>query len=181
MQRSPRARSPAAAGSQVAKNIVLAGVGSVVLVDDAPVGSHAPGNFLVHADAETDLTVAEASVATLQDMNPLVKVSSLPGAASTFVTPDSLAGFNVLVLVGQPAGVIERADGACAEAGVAFYAAVSRGIFGWVFANLHQHSYAVEVGPPRHAPCASSKAPPLTALNPTACARRPRWRGTTAA
>lgn len=42
--------------SQVAKNIVLAGVGSVTLVDDTPCAQRDPGNFLVLADADGSQT-----------------------------------------------------------------------------------------------------------------------------
>jgi ubiquitin-like 1-activating enzyme E1 A len=129
---------------QVAKNIVLAGVGSVTLVDDTPASQRAPGNFLVHADADPNVSVAEVCVETLRDMNPLVKVSWLPGAPYTFADSGNLAEFNVVLLSGQAADVVDRTDQACAAAGVAFYAAVSRGIFGWVFANLHEHSFVVE-------------------------------------
>jgi hypothetical protein len=45
---------------QVAKNIVLAGVGSVTLVDDRPANQAPPGNFLVaaHAASGSDRRVA---------------------------------------------------------------------------------------------------------------------------
>lgn len=134
---------------QVGKNLVLAGVGSLSLVDDTPCGDCASGNFLVPADVDPACTVAEASVATLREMNPLVKVEALAGSPSELLTADSLQGFNVLLLVGQPAHMIDQADQACAAAGVAFYAACSRGIFGWVFSDLHDYNYAFEV---RHAP-----------------------------
>lgn len=99
---------------QTAKNLVLAGVGSMTLVDDTPVAEAAPGNFLVDHDADRSmrqaealpffrtpvlillrgkrrclyiapqrstrlslsLSVAEASVATLAEMNPLVRTAS---------------------------------------------------------------------------------------------------------
>ncbi len=41
---------------QVAKNIVLAGVGSVALVDDTPCSLRPPSNFLVPADAPAGTT-----------------------------------------------------------------------------------------------------------------------------
>lgn len=40
----------------MAKNVVLAGVGSVTLADDTPAARAAPGNFLVPANAVPDQT-----------------------------------------------------------------------------------------------------------------------------
>ncbi|EFJ44580.1 hypothetical protein VOLCADRAFT_95199 [Volvox carteri f. nagariensis] len=77
--------------AEVAKNIVLAGVGTVALVDDTPASAAAPGNFLVEpctasasasASAENSRSVAEVSAATLQAMNPLVSVRVEPGPPS---------------------------------------------------------------------------------------------------
>ncbi len=85
-------------------------------------------------------------MATLQEMNPFVKLASLPGPVAEALTPDQLRQYNLVLLVGQPAYLVSRADRLCADAGVPFYAAACRGISGWAFANLHEHSYIVEVG-----------------------------------
>jgi len=42
--------------AEVAKNIVLAGVGSVTLVDDTPCSSRPPSNFLIPADTPDNTT-----------------------------------------------------------------------------------------------------------------------------
>lgn len=42
--------------AEVSKNIVLAGVGSVTLVDDTPCSARPPSNFLVPADAAATST-----------------------------------------------------------------------------------------------------------------------------
>lgn len=166
---------------QVAKNVVLAGVGAVTLVDDTPCSRRSLSNFLVGSTTPDDTTcglarslasplceltylhfptafsnprlrllhpcrVAEASVATLQEMNPFVKVAALPGPPEAVLAPDVLRQYDLLLLCDQPASRIAQADVMCREAGIAFYAGVCRGIFGWAFANLHQHRYMVEVG-----------------------------------
>ncbi|EFN54772.1 hypothetical protein CHLNCDRAFT_134704 [Chlorella variabilis] len=131
--------------AEVAKNIVLAGVGSVTLVDDTPCSRRPLSNFLIPGDAPADpITVAEASVATLAEMNPFVKVAALPGPPSSVLAADVLRQYDLLLLCGQPASSIAAADVLCREAGVAFYAGVCRGIFGWAFADLHQHRFVVE-------------------------------------
>jgi ubiquitin-like 1-activating enzyme E1 A len=89
--------------------------------------------------------VAEASVAVLQEMNPLVKVSALPGTPQSFLTPDRLENYSVLLLVGQSAHIVQQADKVCMAVGIPLYAAVSRGLYGWAFANLHTHTYTIDV------------------------------------
>lgn len=112
-------RAPHHAQPQTAKNLILAGVGEMTLVDDTPVAGAAPGNFLVDHDADRAMrqetiaprctvrhacsvwavgppfslmtmaayapsprpsdpfsSTAEASVATLSEMNPLVRPSA---------------------------------------------------------------------------------------------------------
>ncbi len=86
-------------------------------------------------------------MATLQEMNPFVRLSALGGPVAGALTREQLQQFDLVLLCGQPAGVVSRADRLCSEARVPFYAAACRGISGWIFANLHQHSYIVEVGP----------------------------------
>lgn len=90
-------------------------------------------------------SVAEACVATLQEMNPFVKVSALPGPLSAALAPEALQQHDLLLLCGQPAGTVAAADAACRQAGVAFYAGACRGIYGWAFADLQEHRYVVEV------------------------------------
>ncbi|KAJ9524470.1 hypothetical protein QJQ45_019572 [Haematococcus lacustris] len=75
---NPLAISATLAFSDVAKNIVLAGVGHVGIADDTPCYQAAFGNFLVSADADPSSTVGQSSAQTLAAMNPLITVSAQP-------------------------------------------------------------------------------------------------------
>ena len=136
---------------QAAKNIALAGVGSLLLLDPTPsTAESAACNFLVPADAGASErcedysacpclatcsmhmplhlmahacmhaslchvlchphSVAEASAATLREMNPLVKISALPGSLPA--APDSafLRDFNVVLVTGAPLSTLLAYD-----------------------------------------------------------------------
>lgn len=93
---------------QVCKNIVLAGVGSVKLVDDSPVTEEAlSANFLIPPDEKlyAGRSIAEVCCDSLKDFNPMVYVSvgkglqlcRIPYICSLlkFIFPD-----HVLVLIG---------------------------------------------------------------------------------
>lgn len=126
--------------AEVAKNIVLAGVGSLSLMDSTPCALGDPNNFLVPADARHHNSVAEISAAALQEMNPLVKVTVLEGATNaqdlTFVK-----AYQVVLLVDQSLDRQQAWDQACTAHGTAFYSAASRGTCTYFFANLHQHTF----------------------------------------
>lgn len=126
--------------AEVAKNIALAGIGSLSLMDDTPCSSADPGNFLLSADAKRNSSVAEVSAAALQEMNPLVKVSVQDGSVTT-QDLGFVASYQVVVLVDQSLQWQQAWDAACTSHGAAFYCASSRGTCAYFFANLHQHTY----------------------------------------
>lgn len=102
--------------------------------------------------------MAEASAATLAEMNPYVKVSALPGTPVAALAPENLRQADLLLLCGQDASVIAQADALCREDGVALFAGVCRGMFGWAFADLGEHTYLWEVGLGRGAAAAAAGA-----------------------
>lgn len=85
-------------------------------------------------------------MATLQEMNPFVRVSALPGPLPAAFKPEALQQHDLLLVCGQPAGTVAAAAAACRQACVPFYAGASRGIYGWAFADLQEHRYVEEVG-----------------------------------
>lgn len=133
--------------AEVAKNVVLAGIGSVTLMDDSPVSSRRHGNFLVPADTDPSSSVAEASAATLRDMNPLVAIKTHAGLPETFSSTDDLADFDVIVLLEASLTVQERWDGWAKKHGVRFFSACVRGPMGYLFANLGEHMYSPATKP----------------------------------
>ena len=130
--------------AEVAKNIVLAGFGTLHILDHTPVSHASPGNFLIPADAPIDQMVSQASVRTLREMNPLVNVEAISGLDYNNLGTEDLKGYSIIMLFGAPANVVAALDAVASEADVPFFAANSRGIFGWAFANLHQHKYEIE-------------------------------------
>ncbi|DBA82539.1 hypothetical protein WJX79_008668 [Trebouxia sp. C0005] len=125
---------------EVAKNIVLAGVGSLSLMDSTLCASADPDNFLVPHDAKHQASVAEVSAAALQEMNPLVKVSVQAGSADV-KDLSFVASYQVVLLVDQSLERQQAWDQACTAHGAAFYSAASQGTCTYFFANLHNHTF----------------------------------------
>ncbi|KAL0044863.1 hypothetical protein WJX82_000476 [Trebouxia sp. C0006] len=125
---------------EVAKNIVLAGVGSLSLMDSTLCASADLDNFLVPHDAKHQASVAEVSAAALQEMNPLVKVTVHAGSAD-IEDLSFVASYQVVLLVDQSLERQQAWDQACTAHGAAFYSAASRGTCTYFFANLHNHTF----------------------------------------
>ena len=72
-------------GAETAKNMVLAGIGCVCVVDDRKAeGKHLASQFLIKQDdVLASKQLAAASLQSLKDLNPLVEVRVLEGSAET--------------------------------------------------------------------------------------------------
>ena len=95
-------------------------------------------------------SVAEASAATLREMNPLVHVAARPAqGAGASPSPDAalLESVDVVVLTGTSAGPALAWDAACRAAGVAFFTAACHGSASHFFADLGEHTYTPTVQP----------------------------------
>jgi ubiquitin-like 1-activating enzyme E1 A len=77
---------------------VLAGVGSLTLIDDRLVTEEILGaNFLISLDdAKSNKSVAEVCSQSLRDFNPMVRVSSVSGLSFTILFSFSLFYFSFL-------------------------------------------------------------------------------------
>lgn len=86
-------------------------------------------------------SAARESALTLQEMNPYVRVSALPGDVDDAAAAGykCLQGYQVVILAGGSLQQMLAIDDACQAQGTAFYSVVSRGPAGYFFANLHQH------------------------------------------
>ena len=63
---------------QVAKNVVLAGVGSVTLLDDTPCSEASPANFLIPADTDATQRCTSAGTSSAPALPALARVILRP-------------------------------------------------------------------------------------------------------
>ncbi|CAD7696785.1 unnamed protein product [Ostreobium quekettii] len=130
--------------AEVAKNIVLAGVGSLSLMDDTPCSSGALGNFLIPANVDGSMSVASASVVTLQEMNPLVNVRACPGLGWSSELAEGFREYDVIVQSGGNLAERQQLDEWCSENGIKFFTASVHGTVGYLFANLQSHTFTLK-------------------------------------
>lgn len=124
-------------GVEIAKNVILSGVRSVVLGDSSTAK-------ISYSDLASNYYVSESDVSKhplpivlpkLAELNPNVKVLSLE--IDPFV--DDISMFNVVVMVNHSLDAQLLMDMHCQEYGVKFISASTVGLFGQVFVNFGDH------------------------------------------
>ncbi|CAM9431308.1 unnamed protein product [Chrysoparadoxa australica] len=123
-------------GLEVAKNVVLAGVKSVMLHDDRPTswGDLSTNFYLTQENVESGTSRAAGSLPQLKELNPYVDVGMIGGE----ITRQVLASgeYTVLCAVDQTLGEQIRLNQLCREAGVKFISTSSSGVFGKIFCDF---------------------------------------------
>ncbi|KDE04732.1 hypothetical protein MVLG_04871 [Microbotryum lychnidis-dioicae p1A1 Lamole] len=130
--------------AEIAKNIVLAGVGQVTLLDEQNVHEQDLGaNFFLREDDVGQKRV-QVGAPRLQALNPRVELLTRTDAA--MVQDDTfLAQFDLVVLTDCDAPTLQRVNESTRRLGKKLYAASSVGIDGWIFADLLEHEFVVDV------------------------------------
>ncbi|WVZ24288.1 hypothetical protein V8G54_002832 [Vigna mungo] len=133
--------------AEFCKNIVLAGVGSLTLVDDRVATEEAfSSNFLIPSveDVYGGKTLAELCCNSLKDFNPMVRVSVEKGDLSSFDV-EFFSKFNVVVVsCCSLSAKVKLANDKCRKLSkrVAFYAVDCRDSCGEVFVDLQDYKYS---------------------------------------
>lgn len=132
--------------AEFCKNIVLAGVGSLTLMDDRRVTTEAlSANFLISPDEciNGGKSLAEICCESLKDFNPNVRVSVIKGNPSSFGV-DFYNDFDIVILSCCSLAEKKLINEKCRKASknVAFYTVDCRDSFGEIFVDLQNHVYS---------------------------------------
>ncbi|KAF0690396.1 Aste57867_18231 [Aphanomyces stellatus] len=121
-------------GVEIAKNIVLAGVRSVTLFDDAPSTfmDLSAQFYITEKDVKDQVGRADASLRKLAELNPYVPVTTHTGK----LTPEFIAGFRVVVVCNATRAAALEINKMCHDQDVSFVMTESRGLFGSVFCDF---------------------------------------------
>ncbi|KAL8280510.1 hypothetical protein RQP46_007158 [Phenoliferia psychrophenolica] len=128
--------------TEVAKNIVLAGIGNLTLLDNNDVTPADLGaNFFLRED-DVGKKRVEAAVPRIQALNPRVKLNTLTDM--TKLDDEAfLATFDLIVITEPDASTLTRLNELTRRLGKKLFAASSVGMDGWIFADLLEHEYMV--------------------------------------
>ncbi|EEE52135.1 hypothetical protein OsJ_33963 [Oryza sativa Japonica Group] len=136
--------------TEFCKNIVLAGVGSLSLMDDHLVTEDdLNANFLIPHDESIygGRSRAEVCCESLKDFNPMVRVAVEKGDPS-LIDGEFLDKFDIIVVSCAPIKTKLLINDNCRKRSkhIAFYAIECKDSCGEIFVDLQNHSYVQKVG-----------------------------------
>ncbi|CAL3964635.1 unnamed protein product [Diplocarpon coronariae] len=132
-----------ALGNEIAKNLVLAGIHSLTIVDHEVVTENDLGAqfFLTEADVGTNRAAAAAP--QIRKLNPRVNVI-VDQIDVRLKSPDYFGAFDVAIATDLKPESLNIINTATRLNHKAFYAAGVHGFYGFIFSDLIQHDYLVE-------------------------------------
>lgn len=127
-------------GCEIAKNLVLAGINSLCMVDPATVTlEDATSQFLAPRD-KVGTNRAEASLERLQQLNPMVEVTADSGKPAD-KDVDFFKKFDIVIATTCPKDELVRINSICRAEKIMFYAGDVMGFYGFSFMDLIEHEY----------------------------------------
>ncbi|MBW0468816.1 hypothetical protein O181_008531 [Austropuccinia psidii MF-1] len=131
--------------TEACKNIVLAGVGSITILDDEVVSYEDLGAGFFFREEDIGKKRVEVAKERVNSLNPRVKVLSIAEKVETQIFENGfMTNFDVVCLTDSNSVMIEKVNGLCRKAGTPFFAAGSLGISGYIFSDLLDHTYLRE-------------------------------------
>ncbi|CAO3690429.1 unnamed protein product [Umbelopsis vinacea] len=127
-------------GNEICKNLVLAGIGSLTILDHEPVTVQDLGAQFFLTESDIGKNRAEASAIQVQALNPRVLVKTEDEDIEK-KTDDFFEQFDVVCVTNASKSTLVRLDGICRLQKTPFYAADTFGMFGYIFCDLHSHNY----------------------------------------
>lgn len=158
--------------TETVKNIVLAGVGRILILDEKNVSQEDLGAGFFFRDEDVGKHRAEAAKPRIQSLNPLVQVDAI-----TSSSPADLEGLkgilssesvDLVCATDFPRDYLIQVNDICRQSGKSFYAGGTYGLLGYIFCDLLIHHYispdrnsGSKEGPPKNIKV-SAAYPPLS-------------------
>ncbi|KAI9888855.1 MAG: hypothetical protein M1814_006205 [Vezdaea aestivalis] len=132
-----------AVANEVAKNLVLAGIGTLTIVDHGLVTEQDLGAQFLLSEADVGKNRAFSVLPELRKLNPRVKV--VADIESVTAKPLTYFGaFDITIATDLDFGSLKYINLACRASNRPFYAVNSHGLYGSIFADLIIHDFVIE-------------------------------------
>ncbi|XP_012508706.1 PREDICTED: SUMO-activating enzyme subunit 1 [Propithecus coquereli] len=130
-------------GAEIAKNLILAGVKGLTMLDHEQVSPEDPGAQFLIRTGSVGRNRAEASLERAQNLNPMVDVKvdteDIEKKPESFFTE-----FDAVCLTCCSRDVIVKIDQICHKNSIKFFTGDVFGYHGYTFANLGEHEFVEE-------------------------------------
>ncbi|KAH7074587.1 hypothetical protein BKA63DRAFT_316490 [Paraphoma chrysanthemicola] len=133
-----------ALANEIAKNLVLAGIGSLTLADHEVVTEEDLGAQFFVSEADIGKNRAEAAAPQVQKLNPRVKVNVITRDVRNDPETNFYAAFDVIIATDLDFMSFTALNAGARVAQKPFYAGASHGMYGYIFADLVDHSFVIE-------------------------------------
>ncbi|KAG9103518.1 hypothetical protein FRC06_010199 [Ceratobasidium sp. 370] len=132
--------------TEAIKNIVLAGIGKLIIIDGEPVDETDLGCGFFFPEGSVGQPRVEAAKPQIQSLNPLVNVVAVSdfGCLSNGQIDATLAEVDLVCVTDCQKDEMLRLNDACRRSNKLFYAGGTYGILGFVFADLLVHEYLAQ-------------------------------------
>lgn len=132
-------------GNEIAKNLVLAGIGSLTIIDhDNVTEADLGAQFLVsQEEGHVGMNRAQASLAAIQKLNPRVNVI-VDTDDVRLKTASYFALFDMVIATDLDPDALNIINTATRLNIRPFYAAGTHGLYGFIFADLIEHDFVIE-------------------------------------
>ena len=132
-----------ALANEIAKNLVLAGVGSLTVLDHELVTEDDLASQFFISEEHIGLNRAEAALPQILKLNPRVALFADPNPARSKF-PEYFSSFDITIATNLDIDTLTAINTSCRFNGRKFYAADTHGMYGYVFADLILHDFVVE-------------------------------------
>ncbi|KAF2868312.1 hypothetical protein BDV95DRAFT_630539 [Massariosphaeria phaeospora] len=133
-----------ALANEIAKNLVLAGIGSITLADHATVTEDDLGAQFFVTEADIGKNRAEAAAPQIRKLNPRVRVNVITRDIKNEQNVNFYAAYDVIIATDLDFLTLSALDSGARLAQRPFYAGASHGFYGYIFADLGSHEFVVE-------------------------------------
>lgn len=131
-------------GVEVAKNVILAGVKSLTLMDDVVVTNEDVSTNFTLTRSDVGKNRAVSALPNIQKLNPMVQVSSLTSSLADKET-DFFSDFDVVCCIGCSQDLMMKVNKICIDKNIQFIGGDSFGFYGFAFFDLGVHDYVEEI------------------------------------
>jgi ubiquitin-like 1-activating enzyme E1 A len=132
-----------ALANEIAKNLVLAGVGSLTVLDHELVTEDDLSSQFFISEEHIGQNRAQAALPQILKLNPRVALFADPNPVASKY-PEYFSSFDITIATSLDIDILTDINAACRFNGRKFYAADTHGMYGYVFADLILHEFVVE-------------------------------------
>ncbi|KAJ3730984.1 hypothetical protein DFJ43DRAFT_440256 [Lentinula guzmanii] len=161
--------------TETIKNIVLAGIGKLILVDADDVEEVDLGAGFFFCDDDVGKKRVDAAKARIENLNPLVTVEIIPNfdVLDNQNFESTVNGVDLVCITDWDRDDLIRLNNICRRSRKPFYAGGTYGLLGYIFCDLLDHKY---ISPDRSSPKDAQKNVQVTAsYSPLQDALRHQW------